>query len=155
VTDRDRLQPDEPVLVTGGNHLHRVGYVISVQGVDSVYVQPTAFDGTQRHDLGASPRSEREPNVVRLRDMPSGRLAGCVVLEQAGGDDIRAAQLIAPVEEERWDAWVGCFRDGVVAPGVKMTIDLRDCETPAAIADAIESQRRATRGSSTRISRCR
>jgi hypothetical protein len=145
---RDRLQRDEPVLITGRDHLHRVGYVISVQGVDSVYVQPTAFDGSTLLDLSASPRSELEPNVVRLRDMPSGRAVGCVVLEETGGGDVRAAELIAPAGRGKWDAWTGWYRDGAVVRGVKESVDLAECKTPAEIADAIESQRRVARGSS-------
>ena len=33
-----------------------------------------------------------------------------------------------------WDAWIGWFKDGAVVRGVKKSVDLAECKTPAEIA---------------------
>jgi hypothetical protein len=134
------VQPNEAVLITAADRLHRVGYVLSTPGDDGVLFQSTAFDGSPLEYPGEARHSVRDRDVVRLHDIPSGRVAGDVVLRQAGGGGVMAAELIAEVNGT-WNATVGLYRDGRVASGVRQPVDLTDWRTPQEIAAAIESRR--------------
>jgi hypothetical protein len=137
------VQPNEAVLITAADRLHRVGYVLSTPGEDGVLFQSTAFDGSPLEYPSEARHSVRERDVVRLHDIPSGGVAGDVVLCQAGGGGVTAAELIAAEVNGTWTATVGLYRDGRVAPGVRQSVDLTDWRTPQEIAAAIESQRKS------------
>lgn len=133
------LKPDDPVLITAYDRLHRVGFVVSILDGGGVIVQPAAFDGSALRAPAEARHSVLASNTVRLRDIPSDTIAGGVLLKQGGPGGVLAAQLIAPTAEGRWTAMVGLYSKDRV-DGARESIALADWHTASAVADAIESE---------------